>query len=92
MCKQYSLEAGAHNLLRLDQRASVKSAGKLSPVHKVSKGNAKYHFTVTNLSSVHKVSKGNAGESLCALGSHIHEGCAAYAKSGNKETAKKQTR
>ena len=78
--------------MRLDQRASIRCAGKLSPVHKVSEGNAKYHFTATNLSPVHEVSKGNAGESLCALGSYIHEGCAAHAKSGNKETAKKQTR
>jgi len=34
----------------------------------VSEGNAKYHFTATNLSPVHEVSEGNAGESLCALG------------------------
>ena len=85
MCKQDSLEAGAHNLLRLDQRESVKCAGELSPVHNVSGGNTEFDYTTTNLSPVHHVSEGNAGESLCALGSYIHEGCAAHL---NQETKK----
>ena len=85
MYKQYGLIRGAHNLLMLDQSESVKCAGELSPVHKVSEGNAKVDYTTTNLSPVHEVSEGNAGESLCALGSYIHEGCAAHL---NQETKK----
>ena len=54
-------------------------------MHNVSEGNAKFDYTTTNLSPVHNVSEGNAGESLCALGSYIHEGCAAHL---NQETKK----
>ena len=46
VCKQYSLEAGAHNQLRLDQRECVKCAGKLSPVHNVSEGNTREFLCV----------------------------------------------
>ena len=73
------------DVLRLDQSESVKCAGELSPVHEVSEGNAKFNYTTTNLSPLHEVSEGNAGESLCALGSYIHEGCAAHL---NQETKK----
>ena len=51
----------------------------------MSEGSAEFNYTVTNLGPVHKMSEGNAGGSLCALGSYIHEGCAAHL---NQETRK----
>ena len=59
-------------------------------MHKVSEGNAKFDNTRTNLSPVHKVSEGNAGESLCALGSYIHEECAAHLNQGTRKQPKSE--
>lgn len=54
-------------ILKQEQRESVTGTEKLSPVHRMSEGNAIINCTVTNLSPVNRMSEGNARDPPCAL-------------------------